>query len=149
MKIKMIVVPCIMLVFSLGCSIGLSNNETVLENGTVVSAEEQEMLESLRPQAVDIFAQVLGEDRARSIDSNETVSIDSFEREELDQRLRELMEAEIGPDYERFIVEGDFGERVFETSSDSASRAIDVTDGQDPIYTYRMVYNCKLATIIQ
>jgi hypothetical protein len=124
------------------CSTGTSKIMT-LENGTVITQADVDYLDSLQPKADALFDEVLGSSRAIGFKDGQNVSISENENAALKDKLIQLLKDEVGADYMKYVVEGSLGEAVEMSSPAALSRAIDVADGANSAFQYRMIVDAN------
>ncbi len=104
------------------------SNSTVLENGNVVSTEEQEFLESLEPDFVNLVNQFEIDAYSRGL--NQTTEEYNLE---LIQVIEEFMQETIGADYDQYLIQGELD--GIDVNGNPVSRVCIYIDEDDDIST--------------
>jgi hypothetical protein len=98
------------------CSVPVvATQDLVLPNGTVVTIEEQKKLENLRPAYEKALTPVIGDSRMKSIKLGRSVDVADC-GSQLEAAIKAFMEAELGPDYAKYIYRGEYSPQSVSTT---------------------------------
>lgn len=141
---KAVFVKCLMVAAGMAslwaCTVLLDQSGFVMPNGVALSPQEVEMLEAMRPQVETIYRDVLGT-KAQPLIDGQPVDFSTVEAEELEAAMRAYMLETIGPDYEKYVIQGTFDSSKAQIMADFGS--YDVITGSDAVYAYRMICEAR------
>jgi len=87
-------------------------DQLVLSNGTVITPGDRQFLESLRPDYEKMVSSLVGDAAARSISKGEPVSLTAEIQGTLIESVKQFMKQNIGEGWERYFIEGTFGDPI-------------------------------------
>jgi hypothetical protein len=103
--ILLTVAAVLALLFAAGCTGTFGEGEVVLDDGTVLSADEAQRLEALRPKAEAAVASITGSVRAvATADGSNAASVSDQEWEAIEAEFARIIADEFGADYRKFPI---------------------------------------------
>jgi hypothetical protein len=132
----------------LGCSVGTDSGSLILSNGTIVTAADQQFLENLRPEFNTLVASVAGPEGGKALSAGGDAVIPEGTSEELVAQIEAFMKDKIGEGYEKYIIQGTYGEpQEIQVGGPEANASwIGIPAGSDPAYVYYMMVNATWTT---